>query len=345
MDYDAVADLPVAIDEVEYALRERDTSSGFTRTTTVIELHGDGVVGRGEDVTYRNEAHYDLQDHEVDLSGRYEFDGFSDHLDGVALFPEDPPDDAAAHYRRWGFESAALSLACRQNDTDLAALLDREYDPVNFVVSTRLGEPPSTDRVRRILDAYPGTEFKLDPTPEWSGDLVAELAELATVRILDLKGRYEGTEVDAPPDPDLYERVVSAFPEAVIEDPALTDDTRKIVDHARDRVAWDAPITGVESVEALPFEPEVLNVKPSRFGTVESLFETLAYCDRHGVDCYGGGQFELDVGRTQIQALASLFYPDAPNDVAPGGYNDPEVGSGLPTSPLVLDPESGRFVQ
>ena len=32
---------------------------------------------------------------------------------------------------------------------------------------------------------------------------------------------------------------------------------------------------------------------------------------------YGGGQFELGHGREQIQRLASLFYADGPNDVAP----------------------------
>jgi len=28
------------------------------------------------------------------------------------------------------------------------------------------------------------------------------------------------------------------------------------------------------------------------------------------------------------------LHPDAPNDVASGGYNDPAPGPGLPTSPL-----------
>ena len=36
-----------------------------------------------------------------------------------------------------------------------------------------------------------------------------------------------------------------------------------------------------------------------------------------GAGAYGGGQFELGPGRGQIQHLASLFHPDAPNDVAP----------------------------
>ena len=49
---------------------------------------------------------------------------------------------------------------------------------------------------------------------------------------------------------------------------------------------------------------------------------------------YGGGQFELGPGRRQIQRLASLFYADGPNDVAPSEYNDGPAREGLPTSPL-----------
>ena len=36
-----------------------------------------------------------------------------------------------------------------------------------------------------------------------------------------------------------------------------------------------------------------------------------------GIQMYGGGMGELGVARGQIQLLASLFHPDAPNDVAP----------------------------
>ena len=55
-----------------------------------------------------------------------------------------------------------------------------------------------------------------------------------------------------------------------------------------------------------------------------------------GIGAYGGGQTELGQGRGQIQYLASIFHPDTPNDVAPGGYNDPEQATkpGLPSSPL-----------
>jgi len=49
---------------------------------------------------------------------------------------------------------------------------------------------------------------------------------------------------------------------------------------------------------------------------------------------YGGGQFELGPGRRQLQVLASLFYPDGPNDIAPSEYNEGEPRAGLPSSPL-----------
>ncbi len=350
MDYDAVADLPLTVTDYTLEPHERDTSSGFVRTTTVVELHGDGHVGRGEDVTY------DTGDHEAfvaaygdaagDLvpTGAFTFGEFSDRLDDRDPFPEPPTQASARHFRRWALESAALDLALRQAETTLGDLLGRSYDPVRFVASTRLGDPPTTDRVDALLQVHPGLGLKLDPTPDWDDAVVDALAATGAVRVLDLKSGYSGTEVDNPPDRALYERVLEAFPDAVIEDPGLTETTRALfTGTVRDRVAWDAPITGVDSVHALPFDPAWLNIKPSRFGTVESLFETLALCERAGITTYGGGQFELDVGRRQIQALAALFYPDAPNDVAPGACNDPAVSEALPAPPLSVTPDGPGF--
>jgi len=42
----------------------------------------------------------------------------------------------------------------------------------------------------------------------------------------------------------------------------------------------------------------------------------------------------LGPGRDHIQYLASVFHSDTPNDTAPAAYNNPELGDGLPTSPL-----------
>ena len=340
--FDAVADLPLSIESVDRTRRDRDTSSGFVRTTTTFHLSGTEATGRGEDVTYDTEDHDALASADFDLAGEYTFASFSAHLDDVDLFPTKPPErETGRAYRRWAVESAALDLALRQNDLSLSAAVDRDPDPVRFVASMRLGEPPTTDRLDAVRNAYPDAEFKLDPTPSWDSDLIDEIAATGAVRILDLKGLYEGTQVDADPDPELYERLLSAFPDAVVEDPGLTPETRPLFDGEEARVSWDYPITGVASVEELPFEPAWLNIKPSRFGTVESLFETIEWAEQHNVALYGGGQFELGVGRDHIQLLASLFYPEGPNDIAPGGYNDPEVPAGLPTNPL--DPPSNTI--
>jgi len=336
--YDRVADLSLTVEDCTFELHERATSSGFERASTTIALSGDGETGRGEDVTYTNEAHHALVNHDVELAGEYTLDSFSAALDDADLWPEPPEEDRFYHYRRWGFESAALDLALKQADTSLGAALGRAYDPVEFVVSTRLsnpesGDPPTTDRLDDLLAVHDDLAFKLDPTPDWDDELLSSLAEYG-VRVLDLKGLYETEGVEVTVDADFYRRVTDALPDALIEDPNLTDETRPVFEGREERVTWDVPITGVESIESLPFEPAVLNMKPSRCSTVESVFDTIAYCEREGIELYGGGQFELGVGRDHIQALASLCYPDSPNDVAPGGYNDPEAGGDLPASPL-----------
>jgi hypothetical protein len=344
--YDRVADLPVHVEAVSTARHERDTTSGFTRVSTEVVLHGDGATGRGEDVTYDNVDHDRYDPTDFPLAGEYTVESFSSHLDDVDLFPEPTEREASRHYRRWAVESAALDLALRQANTTLGATLDRSYDPVRFVVSTSLSdedESPSIDRVRTLLDRDPSLEFKLDPTADWSDELIADLAATDAVRVLDLKSYYEGTDVDNPADPALYERVLDGFPEAVVEDAKATDETRDLLAANRDRLSWDYPIIGIESIEALPFEPQWLNIKPSRFGTVESLLESLAYCEEHGISLYGGGQFELGVGRDQIQALASIFYPDGPNDVAPREFNDPDYEGDLPGSPIAVDGSEPGF--
>jgi hypothetical protein len=333
--YDRLAGLPLAVDGVGHCRHERDTSSGFVRVTTTLELRGDGAVGRGEDVTYEADAHDGPPvDPDALPAGADTFGAFAAALDDLSLF-EDPPSDHAPNFRRWAVESAALDLALAQAGEHLASALAVDPAPARYVVSTRLGEA-GFDRIEDVLAVLPDAEFKLDPTPDWDDALLARLADTGRVRTLDLKGYYEGTEVDVEPDADFYRRVLDAFPDAVIEDAAVTPETRPVLAEERERLAWDYPVTGVESVEALPFEPRWLNVKPSRFGSVESVLATVDWARERDVALYGGGQFELGPGRGQIQALAATLYPDAPNDVAPGAVNDPEPPADLPASPLAV---------
>jgi hypothetical protein len=333
--YDSVADLPLTVTGHALVRHERSPTPEFTRASTVVELHSDGVVGRGEDVTYETGDHDAFEAHDgegaFDFTFEGTFGGFSAFLDGVDLHPTPPEREVSRDYRRWALESAALDLALRQGETNLGTALGRAYEPVRFVVSSRV---ESMDRIDTLLSVDPDAEFKLDPEPEWDDALYEALSDLGRVRVADLKGFYEGTVVDTPADPAFYKRTLEAFPDAVIEDARSTDQTRELLEGNADRLSWDAPIHGVADVEALPVSPRWLNIKPSRFGTVASLFECLEYCEAHGITPYGGGQYELDVGRDHVQVLASLFYPDSPNDVAPRDYNEAEPPMDLPRSPL-----------
>jgi hypothetical protein len=330
-----VAELPLEIESFELQRLELDVSPEFKRVTTVIHLHGAGQEGLGEDVTYGTPEQdaFQREGPRLPLPGSRTLDEFSRLLDTLELFPEEPAMPAYRDYRRWALESAALDLALRQAGMSLADALDHEPLPVRYVASMRLGEPASLEPLHRWLELYPELRFKLDPTGSWTEEVVAGLAALDRVEVVDLKGQYKGTVVDQPPDPALYTRVARGFPDAWIEDPALTPETDPVLEPHRARVTWDAPIHSVDDVLALPFPPRMLNVKPSRFGPLHRLFDFYDWCAENGVRNYGGGQFELGPGRDQIQYLASLFHADAPNDVAPGGFNA-GMRPGLPGSPL-----------
>ncbi len=345
--YDLVAGLTLEIESYELSGLTSDVSSGFTRRTTVVSLHGRGETGVGEDVTYDADEHERLQRAGAvhDLAGTHTIDSHSKLVGALDLFPDGAPSiDSWRHYRRWGFESAALDLALRQAGRPLTDVLGLEARPVTFVVSLRLSEPPGPESVLRLLADYPGTRFKLDPTRDWDAALVEQLAALDAVDTLDLKGAYHGTIVDNPADPALYRLVAEGFPRAWIEDPDLhSEAAREVLEPHRDRITWDAIIHSVDDVEALPFPPRGLNVKPSRFGSLKALLDAYDYCSERGIQVYGGGQFELGPGRGQIQYLASLFSPGSPNDVAPGGYNEALPGPGLPASPLAPEPAGSGF--
>ena len=112
----------------------------------------------------------------------------------------------------------------------------------------------------------------------------------------------------------------------------------------RDRITWDAPIHSWADVEALPFPPKCLNVKPSRFGTLERLLEFYDRCEQEGIPLYGGGQFELSVGRGQIQLLAALFSRGrAERRGARAATTRASRATGLETSPLRPLPERYGF--
>jgi L-alanine-DL-glutamate epimerase-like enolase superfamily enzyme len=344
--YDSVRELPLVVDGYALEGHEYTISSEFTRKTTVVRLAGGDEEGLGEDVTYDAPEH-DAQQARgavLPLAGSWTLDSFSRHLDTLPLFEREPERHDFLDYRRWAFESAALDLALRQKGVSLGGAVGRKPRPVSFVSSGGLGAPPSLDRLRAFLARYPTLRFKLDARPDWTDEIFAELQQLGCVDSIDLKGQYSGTVVDNPPDPELYRRVLEAFPEAWIEDPALTPETLPLLEPHADRVTWDAVIHSVADIEQLRWPPRTVNVKPSRFGTIERLFAAYDHCEAKGIGAYGGGQWELSIGRGQIQLLAALFHPDTPNDVAPGGYNANEPPPELSPSPLTVSARDTGFL-
>jgi len=344
--FDLLADLPLRVDGYSLEGLRANVSSGFERLTTVVHMHGDGFEGIGEDVVYEAEDHVALQQAGPvhDLSGQYALGELCRLIDSLDLFPVAPQRDVSRLYRRWTFHSAALDLALRQAGRSLHDVLGREPRPVTFVVSLRLGEPPTLDPIERRLARYPSLRFKLDPTTSWTSELIAQLVDTGAVDSVDFKSLYRGTIVDQPPDPVLYRRVLNAFPDAWIEDPdVVTPETAEVLADHHDRISWDAPIHSISDIESLPFPPEMVNIKPSRIGGLERLCATYDYCTEHGIAAYGGGQFELGPGRGQAQYLASMFHPGTPNDLAPSAFNENDPPPGLPSSPLPPAPSRTGF--
>jgi L-alanine-DL-glutamate epimerase-like enolase superfamily enzyme len=344
--FDLLADLPVEIDDYRLEGLKAEVSSGFERLSTVVHLHGAGHEGVGEDVVYDGVDQTAMQEAGPvqPVAGRYTLAEFCALIDSLDLFPVEPQRDVSRLYRRWTFHSAALDLALRQAERPLYEVLGREPRPVTFVVSLRLGEPPSLDPLTERLERYPTLRFKLDPTTSWDPELIAALVATGAVDSLDFKSLYTGTIVDQETDPVLYRRVVEAFPDAWLEDPDIVneDSAAVLADH-HDRITWDAPIHSIADIEALPFAPRMVNIKPSRIGSLPDLCATYDYCAERGIGAYGGGQFELGPGRGQAQYLASLFHPDTPNDLAPPGYNRNDPADGLPSSPLPVAADATGF--
>jgi len=333
-----VLDTPLTIEGYTLAGLELATKAGWTRYSTEVRLSGLGCEGRGEDVTYQapDAKAFLRQGPVLDLAGTYTLDEFSRRLDGLELFPKLPADPKAALYRRWAFESAALDLALRQAGRSFPAAIGREAQPLRFVVSLGLGSPPSLAALERLWERDPSLELKLDVDPAWDEDLISELRASGKVTTVDFKGQYHGPFAGNAPDGALYRRVAEGLPDAWLEDPGWTAETKEALAPHMARVTYDAPFCSLKDLELYQPQPRCLNVKPSRFGRLREVLRVYAACEARGIQVYGGGQFELGAGRLQAQLLASVFHPMTANDLAPALFNRSELPEEIPASPLPL---------
>ena len=336
MIWERLAELPLLIEGYSLERLDAEPLFGYERTTTQMRLSGAGEVGIGEDVGLDP---LDPAAAVLPLAGEWTLASFCDRLAELDQWPEPPEWEMARAWRNWAYESAALDLALRQAGLSLAETLGRAVQPVRFVNSLGLGDPPSVALIARRVEQSPSVAFKLDAAPSWTASIVSELAGLQCVETVDFKGRY-GLEVE---DEDalvtMYRIVLDAFPDALLEDPHELSRVTALIAPVRDRISLDAPIRTPADVGAT----RTINIKPSRIGGLRPLFAVYEWCEANGVAMYGGGMGELGVGRGQIELLAALFHPDAPNDVAPSAFNAPELVDGLPSSPLVLDEQGPGF--
>lgn len=331
-----LAALPLRIDEVRTEPRSLKTASGFVRRTTVIELRADdGTIGRGEDVTWDGQVQ--LARSASDLE---DLRGFRGTLAEAAERAATIAARARPGYLLWGIESAALDLALVQDGRTLGQLVDREPAPSRFCVSLGLGAKPDEGErlaaLDEVLEAAPDARFKVDFSESFTPRTVERLAASGRVDVIDFKAHYTGDFSGPAPDPALYAALAEALPGAWLEDPAGEGPAWTALEPHRARVTWDAPLTSLAWLEALEHQPASVNIKPSRFGSLAELFAVLDHCADRGIACYGGGQFELGVGRRQVQELAALWYPDAPNDVAPVAYHPRPLAPDVPRSPLAV---------
>ena len=342
-----LAELPLRIES--YALDRQSTTFayGIERATTLIRLQGAGEEGHGEDVSpmpggdEANTLH--VLGPVLPLAGEWTLGTFCEHLAGLDQWPVAPEWEAARNYRNWAFQSAALDLALRQAGVPLHDVLGRAPRPVRFVNSLGLGEPPTFDPIARRLEHHPQLRFKVDAVAAWTPELIDELAATGAVEIVDFKGRYGLDVADEDALLAMYERVIAAFPDALLEDGHELPGAVALLEAQPERISYDAPIHSREDIAALPLAPRALNIKPCRVGDLRTLLDLYEETERRGLITYGGGMGEIGVGRGQIQLLASLFHADGPNDTAPAGYNAGTPAADLPPSPLAPLPARTGF--
>ena len=317
---------------------------GHERVTTVVRLLGLGAEGQGEDVSAFESEHDTLHVLAPDfpLVGEWTLGALCERLREVDQWPVAPRFEPARRWRHWAFESAALDLALSQAGRPLHEVVRHAPRPVRFVNSLGLGDPPTFDPIRRRLELHPDLRFKLDVTAAWPPELIDEVAATGAVEIVDFKGQYGLELPEMPALLRMYEHVLEAFPNALLEDAHDLPEVTELLSGV-DRISYDAPIYTVESLDATPLSPVAVNIKPCRVGDLRSLLEVYTACEARGLTMYGGGMGELGVARGQIQLLASLFHPDGPNDVAPGGYNADTPAADLPSSPLAAEPAPTGF--
>jgi L-alanine-DL-glutamate epimerase-like enolase superfamily enzyme len=304
----SLAALPLVVDDVRCASAPVAVATypGGARPSSVVTLAGGGAEGHGEHVGWTDD------EHAVFRAALASMPRGATHVEGWTRIMRARVD---APYARAALEAAAIDLALRQADTNLFRLAGVPGRDVSYVVSFAAADEALADATR-----HPAIALKVDVDGACSDAAYGALAALGRVAVLDFK--LSGDLAD-------HARAHRAVPGALLEDPRLAAAPwpAEVADH----VSFDAPVVAAAALARLPIRPAAVNVKPARMGGVFEALACIARCTASGITVYLGGMFETGVGRTQLRALAALFAPDGPNDIAPLA-----LGDAAPSRPLRL---------
>jgi hypothetical protein len=297
----ALAALPLGVEDVHCESAEVAVP-GYPggRPTSVVTLRAGDDRGAGELVAFAANEHAAFRDAIVPRvpRGRGRVDAFVAAVHALT----------ANAYARAALEAAAVDLALRQARTNRARLVDVQPRSVRYVVSFG----PLRDPLPAVAGAGE-IEVKLDVDARWDGPTLAALAATGRVAVLDWKGGGERSD---------HERLHTALPDALVEDPAPAAGPWSPTLQAR--LVADVAVTTAAAVD----DAAAVNLKPARMGGVFEALCAAARCERDGRDFYFGGMWEVGPGRQQLRVLASLLAPDGPNDIAPlvhGGVRPPRL--------------------
>ena len=244
----------------------------------------------------------------------------------------------ARRWRNWAYESAALDLALRQAGAAAArgararaAAADvRQLARARRPAVGRHDRPPPRALPDRRLQAR--RRVRLDAGDHRGAGRHRRGADGRLQGPLRARGRGRGGAGRA------VRRGARGVPGRDLRGPARAAGDRRALDAVRDRVSFDAPVTRVAGHHDADRQRQaVADRRPAA-----AVRDLRALRRRRACDVRRRDGRARHRARGQIQLLASLFHPDAPNDVAPSPFNLPEPPPGLPTQPAGAgDPPAG----
>ena len=243
------------------------------------------------------------------------------------------------------FTARRSTSALTQAGRPLHEVLGREARPLTFVVSLRLGEPPSLDPVNGRLKNYPTLRFKLDATSSWTPELIEALVATGAVDSIDFKALYRGTIVDQLPDPVLVSARRSR------RSPTRGSRTRTSSTRAPPRRS-PTSTTGSPGTPRSTRSPtssrsrsrrRMVNIKPSRIGGLPSCARptTTAPSTASAPTAAGSSSSAPAAGRRSTSRRC--FIPTRPTTSRRWAFTRTTHGPGLPASPLPPAPSAVGF--